>query len=187
MPTSQEAKPLESLRDLFATRGTLQYGESVNQIQHALQCAALAEDEGAEPSLVIAALLHDVGHMLHRDAAGALTAGQDDVHERLAAKWLARWFGPEVTEPIALHVDAKRFLCRREAGYFDRLTPVSVRSLQIQGGPMTPMEADAFERRPHAQGAVRVRRWDDLGKRADMTTPSLDHFLAVAERCLRPA
>ena len=187
MTPSPGAAALDALRDLFEARGALRYGERVNQIEHALQCAALAEAEGAEAYLVVAALLHDVGHMLHRDAAGALAAGRNDGHEALASKWLARWFGPDVTEPIAMHVDAKRYLCRREAGYLEALSPVSVRSLEIQGGPMTDVEAEAFERRPHLTGAVRVRRWDDQGKNEAMATPPLAHYLQIAAGCIRTA
>lgn len=185
MSATRDPSPIDALRRLFDAKGTLQYGECVNQIEHALQCATLAERAGDPPEIVIAAFLHDVGHMVHRDAAAALDAGEDDLHETLGAKWLARWFGPEVTEPIAMHVDAKRFLCAREAGYHEGLSPVSQRSLAIQGGPMSDDEAAAFERRGHADGAVRVRRWDDLGKQVDMPTGTIEHFLAVAATLVR--
>jgi len=128
MNTTQ-ASPLDIIRRMFDEHGTLIYGEQVNQIEHSLQCATLAQQSGAKPALVVAAMLHDVGHILHRDAAGALQAGDDDKHEVLGAKYLARWFGPDVTEPIALHVQAKRFLCARDPGYHARLSPVSQRSL----------------------------------------------------------
>lgn len=114
---------------MFDASGTLRYGEHVNQMEHALQYALLAQQAGDSDELVVAALLHDVGHLLHRDARGALLAGIDDVHENLGAKYLAKWFAPAVCQPIALHVQAKLFLCLREPAYHDLLSPVSQRSL----------------------------------------------------------
>jgi len=186
--TQPAAHPaIEAIRRLFEEKGGLIYGEAVNQVEHALQCGALAQAQGAAASLVVAAVLHDVGHMLHRDAAGAVEAGDDDRHERLGAKFLARWFGPEVAEPVRLHVDAKRYLCTREPGYWAALSPLSQRTLEIQGGPFTEAQALAFERLPHAMAAVSVRRWDDGGKKAGVLTPGLEHFLALAAGCARPA
>ena len=181
--TPTHTSPRAEIEQLFAVHGALIYGESVNQIDHALQCAKLAENAGASDALIIAALLHDVGHMMHRDAAGALQAGVDDGHEALGAKYLARWFGPAVTQPVTLHVQAKRYLCAREPGYHASLSPISQRTLEIQGGPMSPAEIEAFEAQAHANDAVAVRRWDDLGKQAEMQTPPLTHFMAMLERC----
>ena len=175
---------LEDIRALFDSKGALVYGEAVNQLQHALQCGALAEAEGAPASLVVAAVLHDIGHMLHRDAAGAVSAGNDDRHELLGARFLQNRFGPELAEPVRLHVDAKRYLCAREPGYWAALSPLSQRTLEIQGGPFSEEEAKAFEQLPHAQGAISLRRWDDSGKKADAVTPPLEHYLALAASCL---
>jgi phosphonate degradation associated HDIG domain protein len=183
---STSAQPLEIIEQLFSTRGQLQYGENVSQIEHALQCAALAEQAGADDELIVAAMLHDIGHLLHRDAAGALRAGADDAHESLGAKFLAGWFGPGISGPVALHVQAKRFLCTREAGYHDRLSSCSRRSLEIQGGPMSGAQAAAFEKLDYAAGGVLVRRWDDLGKQAGLATPSLTYFMAIVERHVQP-
>ena len=176
---------LAEIQRLFDTRGTLQYGEAINQIEHALQCGSLAEQEGAPPRLVLAAWLHDIGHLQHRDAAGAVAEGVDDAHQVLGAKLLSRWFGPEVTEPVRLHVEAKRYLCQREAGYWERLSTLSKRTLAIQGGPMSENEALAFERTPFHAEAVRVRRWDDLGKQPGMRTQPHAHFMAMAAQCVR--
>lgn len=181
------APPIRTLADLFARHGSLAYGEVVDQTAHALQCAALAEAEDAPDALITAALLHDIGHMLHCDAAAALAADVDDRHEALGAKFIARDFGADVSGPVALHVQAKRWLCARDPGYLERLSPVSARTLRLQGGPMSSAEADAFASLPQAQGAVRVRRWDDVGKQPGLATPGLDHFLAIAARCLRTA
>lgn len=178
---------LNEIRRLFDLKGTLAYGESVNQIEHALQCGALAEAEQAAPSLVIAAVLHDIGHMLHRDAAAAVHQGDDDRHELLGAKFLMRHFGAAVADPVRLHVDAKRYLCAQEPGYWESLSALSRRTLEIQGGPFSPEEASRFLALPHAQEAIRLRRWDDIGKKPGTTTPTLEHYLGVAAGCLNPA
>lgn len=176
--------PINTIEQLFSDHGTLIYGEAVNQIEHALQCADLAEKSGASDALIVAVFLHDVGHMMHRDAAGALLAGINDVHESLGSKFLSRWFGPEVSQPVAMHVEAKRFLCQRDSSYYDRLSSISKRTLEIQGGPMTAAQADAFEALPYALDAVSVRKWDDQGKKAAVKTPPLSHFLGIAQRCI---
>ena len=178
---------LATIERLYTAHGTLVYGEQVNQIQHALQCASLALQSGSTDAMVAAAMLHDIGHMLHGDAATALDTGEDDRHESLGADWLARWFGDDVVQPVALHVQAKRYLCARDPGYLEGLSRVSTRTLHLQGGPMQPAEAEAFERLPHARNAIDLRRWDDLGKKAGCETAPLSHFMTVIERCLLPA
>jgi len=183
MTSTHTTSPRAEIEQLFAVHGALIYGESVNQIEHALQCATLAETAGASESLIVAVLLHDVGHMMHRDTAGALQAGMDDGHEALGAKYLARWFGPAVTQPVALHVQAKRYLCALEPGYHASLSSISQRTLEIQGGPMSHTDIEAFEAQDYADDAVAVRRWDDLGKQAEIQTLPLAHFMAVLERC----
>ena len=184
-PMSQPA--LAEIQRLFDTRGTLVYGEDVNQIEHALQCGTLAEQRGATPPLVLAAWLHDIGHMQHRDAAGAVADGRDDAHEALGAKFLAHWFGPEVSEPVRLHIAAKRYLCTTEPGYWERLSPLSKRTLEIQGGPMTGPEARAFEQSPFHADALSLRRWDDSAKQPGMATRSQEHFMEIAARYVHAA
>lgn len=178
---------LLAVKALFLQHGDRTYGEGVTQIQHALQCAAAAEQAGATPCQVTAALLHDVGHMLHEDAKQALLDRVDDRHEALGASWLKQWFVDEVTIPVALHVEAKRYLCHVEPGYHDGLSPVSQTTLAMQGGPMTAQQAQAFRLRPCAEEAVAVRRWDEIGKDPAAATPSLDYFLEIAARGLRAA
>ncbi len=178
------APVLSEIQRLFELKGALAYGESVNQIEHALQCGALAEAAQAAPALVVAAVLHDIGHMLHRDAAGAVHRGDDDRHERLGAKYLQRHFGAAVAEPVRWHVEAKRYLCAQESGYWAGLSPLSRRTLEIQGGPFTPDEAAQFRQLPHAEDAIRVRRWDDIAKTPGVVTPPLEHFLRIAASCL---
>jgi len=175
------------LYEMIEERGeTLYGGEAVTQLQHALQCAQLAENEGASPALITAALLHDVGHLLEHDFEHAPEHDQDRRHEDLGDAFLARWFGPDVTEPVRLHVAAKRYLCAVEPDYLAGLSPASRHSLMLQGGPMSETEVAQFEAGPHAEDAVRLRRWDDLGKDPDMKTASLGYFLSYALRCVRP-
>jgi len=113
--------PIVHIRATFDRHGRMIYGERVNQLQHALQCGQLAERAGASAALITAALLHDIGHMLHRDPAGAQLVMFFQSHERLGAKYLGRWFGAEVAAPVALHVEAKRYLCARVPGYLESL------------------------------------------------------------------
>ncbi|MEY4863439.1 MAG: hypothetical protein RLZ51_1534 [Pseudomonadota bacterium] len=185
--TSSPHPVITEIERMFEAKGTMAYGEEVNQIQHALQCGALAHAEGASTELVLAAVLHDVGHMLHRDAAGAVESGTDDHHEAIGAKFLIRGFGPAVAEPVRLHVQAKRYLCATEAGYWESLSPLSKRTLELQSGPMSDEEIRAFEALPYAADAVRLRRWDDFGKKADAHTPPLSFFLDLARRSARAA
>ncbi|QNA73236.1 DUF971 domain-containing protein [Streptomyces sp. So13.3] len=158
-------RPLDELAALFDGAGAEQYlGEDVTQAQHMLQAASLAEAAGAAPALVAAALLHDVGHF-HGAVTGAdLMAGTDNRHSHTGAEWLARWFGPEVTEPVRLHVAAKRYLCAVEPEYFGRLSEASVHTLRVQGGPMSQSEVRDFEAEAFGAEAVRLRRWDEGAK-----------------------
>jgi phosphonate degradation associated HDIG domain protein len=177
-PTSQFSPEIAVLIDLLRERGNSAYGgEAVTQGEHALQAAWLAERSGASVSLITAALLHDLGHLVHHLADDAPGQGIDDRHEILAARRLARSFGPDVVEPVRLHVAAKRFLCAVDPGYWDSLSVPSQVSLELQGGPMTTEEVNRFRENPHGDAAVSVRRWDDLAKTANLLTPTLDHFV----------
>lgn len=156
---------LSEIESLFEKWGQQFYSENISQTAHAVQCAQLAEDANAPSALVLAALLHDIGHLVDlEDTAGKEEHQIDTVHEATAARMLAPLFPPAVTAPIALHVDGKRWLCAREDGYFETLSASSVSSLVLQGGPMSEQEADRFMAMPQFQDAVAVRRWDDLGK-----------------------
>lgn len=155
---------LEALERLYVERPGAAYGEGVSQLEHALQCAGLAEADGAPPSLIAAALLHDVGQ-LFEDEAEALEI--DRRHEITGAQALGSLFGEDVRAPIALHVAAKRWLCHREPGYFETLSPASRHTLELQGGVFDAAQAEAFERRAHWREAVALRRWDDLAKRPE--------------------
>ena len=168
---------LDALAALFADQGGAEYfGEAVTQAEHMLQAGALAESAGAPASLVAATLLHDLGHFHGEHTGHDLMAGTDNRHSHTGADWLAQWFGPAVTEPVRLHVAAKRYLCAVEPGYFALLSPASVHTLAVQGGPMTPAEAAEFAADPHGADAVRLRRWDEAAKDPDARTPPFDHF-----------
>ena len=170
---------------LFAQRGNSNYGgEAVTQLEHALQAATFAEQEQATPQLITAALLHDVGHLLHDLPEDAPDQGLDDRHEALAAKWLGPRFPASVTAPVALHVDAKRYLCAVESEYFDQLSPPSVQSLHLQGGPLSTDEVARFQTHAYYPDAVQLRRWDDRAKIPHLTTPDLEHFLRIVEQAV---
>jgi len=175
-----DADPVELIAGLFASEGAAEYlGEPVTQAAHMLQAAALAERDGAEPALVAAALLHDVGHFTGAVSGAELMAGTDNKHSDTGAAWLAQWFGPEVTEPVRLHVAAKRYLCAVEPDYAATLSPASVYTLGVQGGPMTPAQAASFAASRYAAAACQLRRWDDAAKDPGALTPSFEHFRPV--------
>ena len=166
----------EILARLEERGGEMYGGEEVTQLQHALQCATLARKAGSPPMLVTAALLHDYGHLLNEDDAAAAASGQDMFHEEIAANYLSQWFPTEVTEPIRMHVPAKRYLCSVDDTYFSGLSPASVVSLEVQGGVFSDAEAETFIARPHAPEAVELRRWDDLAKDVSARTDPLVSF-----------
>ncbi|MGO9270900.1 MAG: phosphonate degradation HD-domain oxygenase [Terriglobia bacterium] len=172
----------DEIVELFATRGDAAYfGEPVSQKEHALQAAHLAAVEHAPEPLVVAALLHDVGHLVHGLPEDIADQGVDARHEAAGEAWLARHFGPEVTEPVRLHVDAKRYLCRADPDYLSGLSPASVESLALQGGPFSEAEARRFEEHRYFREAVRVRRWDDQAKIPGLDVPDLESYREAVE------
>lgn len=177
---------IQDLVALIDGKGHRAYGLShINQRAHALQAAWLAEQAGCPSALITASLLHDIGHMVHDLGENPAEQGIDDRHEALGDAYLRAHFGPEVTEPVRLHVAAKRYLCGTEADYFARLSADSVRSLALQGGPMSPGEAAAFIAQPHAPDAVALRRFDEGAKVKGLQTPETAHFVPHIRACLR--
>jgi phosphonate degradation associated HDIG domain protein len=172
--------------------------EAVSQLEHALQCAHLAEIAEESPETIVAALLHDLGHMLGANSQRPKFAMQgegdgksqdpdqtppttDDLHQYIALPFLRGVFGDAVLEPIKLHVEAKRYLCATDPDYWEALSPASKHSLVLQGGVHSPEQASAFEALPFSDRAARLRRYDDLAKVPGARTPGLEHY----ERLMR--
>ncbi|MBY4697532.1 HD domain-containing protein [Burkholderia latens] len=182
------ALTVEEIHGLYREHGHVAYsGEPVTQLEHALQSGLLAEESGADDALVAAAFLHDLGHLLSCQGETPSARGIDDLHQYYVLPFVRPLFGDAVLEPIRLHVDAKRCLCRTDAGYVESLSADSARSLALQGGIYSDDEAAAFLRRPVAADALRLRRWDDAAKEAGKVTPGLDHYMEIVARQVRVA
>jgi [1-hydroxy-2-(trimethylamino)ethyl]phosphonate dioxygenase len=179
---------VDEIFQLLEQRGQGSYfGEPVSQLEHALQCANFAVKEQASEELVAAALLHDIGHLLHEEGEDIADRGGDTEHEHLGQEWLSAHFAPAVTDPIALHVAAKRYLCATDPAYLGKLSPASVQSLQLQGGVMNEEEVAEFEANEFAKDALRLRRWDDLAKEKGAQVPPLGHYREILVSVMRPA
>jgi phosphonate degradation associated HDIG domain protein len=174
--------------EIFAVlinKGSRAYGgEPVNQLEHAIQTAMLAEQSCADAPLIVASLLHDYGHLVHEIGEQVFSRGLDDRHEIIGAGKLSAFFGDAVTMPIKLHVDAKRYLCAIDTAYQKNLSPASAWSLKFQGAPFAAAERDDFIKRPFAADAAKLRRWDDSAKQFGLRTPDLEHFRPYIEACL---
>jgi phosphonate degradation associated HDIG domain protein len=173
----------DELYSIYSQRGAASYfGESVSVTEHGLQAAYFATMAGAADALIVAALLHDIGHLIDPVPDDIQEWKSDAQHELLGSRWLASRFGPEVSEPVRLHVPAKRYLCAKEPSYYSSLSPASVVTLALQGGPMSSAQMAAFESEPYSRDAIRVRRWDDQAKVARLRTPDWEHYRAMIER-----
>lgn len=171
---------------LFEKNGDSAYGgEAVTQGEHALQAAHLAVEENCQPSLVVACLLHDVGHLLHALPDDAPEHGVDDMHEELGYRFVNKYFKQSVAEPVRLHVAAKRYLCTKDPEYLSKLSAPSLLSLQLQGGPMTQEECRLFEQNPFYLDAIQLRRYDDLAKIPNLDVPVLSHYRPFMEELLK--
>jgi phosphonate degradation associated HDIG domain protein len=172
----------EEILAIYGRRGSEAYfGENVSTTEHCLQAAYFAQIAGAPPGLVVAALLHDIGHLVDEVPLDIADWAVDAHHEEIGGHWLAQRFRPEVSEPVRLHVPAKRYLLATDAKYFAKLSPASVITLKLQGGPMAAHEVAQFETEAYYKEAVRVRQWDDQGKVAGLKTPSLGDYRALIE------
>ena len=183
------ALTIEQIQVLFLTHGSKQYGrEAVSQLDHALQCAYLAEQAAETRETIVAALLHDLGHFLvdQHEVDTTQPALNDDLHQYVALPFLRPLFDEAVLEPVRLHVDAKRYLCATEQTYWDALSPASKQSLVLQGGVFSDAQAIAFMAQPYAAEAVRLRRYDDLAKVPGCETPPLAHFMDALIHVQRP-
>jgi [1-hydroxy-2-(trimethylamino)ethyl]phosphonate dioxygenase len=184
--TVSSSTTIDEIFRLFETSGRQRYfGEGVTQAEHALQTAWLAEKSGAAPAVIAAALLHDVGHLLHGLDEDIAEEDIDARHEAVGAAYLAQRFNTELVAAVSLHVLAKRYLVATVPGYADNLSDASVHSLELQGGPMSPEEAAEFAAKKAAAGAIALRRWDDEAKVVGLKTPDLNHFRPYLEESLR--
>ncbi len=195
---------IEHIEYLFYRYGSRPFeGRSPTQLEHALQCAHLAEHAGADDALVTAALLLDLGLLLSLDAnetnharaalasIGAASSGEGrgdegrgDVRQAARALPLLREsFGNAVVEPILLQDDAGRYLAAVDAGYLGKLSPASQSRLQARGGPFDAGQCEAFATLAGASRALLLRRWGDASQVSGIMTPSLEHFLERARRC----
>jgi [1-hydroxy-2-(trimethylamino)ethyl]phosphonate dioxygenase len=167
---------IDGIFQLYRERGNRLYGEAVTETEHALQCATFARRAGESPEIIAGCLIHDFGHLCHDLGEDIADRGIDAAHEDLGADRLAEWFPAEVVEPIRLHVQAKRYLCWKEPLYYSELSEASRQSLVLQGGPMDETEGRAFEKHPHFEAAICLRRYDDMGKVAGMKIDSFEDF-----------
>ena len=178
---------IADIEKLFRAHGHIAYsGEGVTQLEHALQAAQHAERAGADATLVTAAFLHDLGHLLNLQGETPTERGIDDQHQYFAIPFIRPLFPAAVVEAIRLHVDAKRALCALEPEYYEALSEDSKRSLTLQGGIFSRAETEEFLAKPFAENAMRVRRWDDAAKVPGEVTPPIAHYLKIASRCAIP-
>jgi phosphonate degradation associated HDIG domain protein len=183
------ATPRQKVAVLFnymEIRGQSFYDEAVTQLEHALQCAALATQNDATPTLITSALLHDIGHfILDEHNADVVFLNTDLNHEEIGAQYLEPFFPKTITTPIRLHVPAKRYLCTTDATYYDGLSEASKMSLKLQGGVMSDVEQDGFEQIPYFRDALTLRRWDDMAKIKGLETVQLETYRDIVQQCLQ--
>ena len=174
---------VDFIADIFTRRGAESYlGENVTMSEHMLQGALLAEQAGASDTMVAGALLHDIGHYTNEFGDDYIEQGIDNLHEEAGAKVLAPFFPAAVTDCIRYHVAAKRYLCATDAEYFAKLSDASVKTLELQGGPMSADEVAAFAKNPNLAAILQVRIWDDQGKVSGLRTPAFDHYAPLLQR-----
>ncbi|GJL81232.1 MAG: phosphodiesterase [marine bacterium B5-7] len=179
---------VDFLDDIINRRGAEAYlGEPLTISAHMLQCAQLAENEDAGDEMIVAALLHDIGHFTSEFPADAYLDDIDNLHEAAGARVVEPFFPKVVVDCVRHHVEAKRYLCATEPEYTNRLSHASVLSLNLQGGPMGKSEVDTFESQPNFEAIVRVRRWDDEAKVSRRKTPPFEHYLPVLRRVVKAA
>ena len=181
----EKQEVVDFILHLFIEKGGDLYGgEAVTQLEHGLQAAHFAKTEGASDNLVVAALLHDIGHLLHDLPDNATEVGVDDIHEELGAQFLIQYFYKEVVESVKLHVTAKRYLCLVDAEYYNTLSPTSQASLILQGGIMSELEKIEFEKNEFYNQAVALRKWDDRAKIPNLKVDDIEVYKTLIKNAL---
>lgn len=174
---------LDYIHHLFDGHGAeVYFGEQVTIAEHMLQAAHFAERDGADEKLIVATLLHDVGHLNNKFGDNYIEQGVDNQHENAGSKILEPFFDKEITEPIRLHVAAKKYLCATNKKYYETLSDASKQTLQLQGGAMNAAAQHEFESNAYAKSAIRLRYWDDAGKVSGMRVAGLEHYHAMIDR-----
>jgi len=168
----------------YETGGDLDYGENFSMREHMLQTACLAERDGRDERVIVAALLHDYGHLVCNQPNNIFSEGSDNFHETLGARALENWFDEEIVGAVRLHVDAKRYLCATNPKYIAKLSDASIMTLEVQGGPMNREEMVRFREHAGYKMALTIRVYDDLGKEPKMSRPELEHYVPMLRRCL---
>lgn len=172
----------DEIVEIYTSGASEEYlGEDVKLVEHMLQCADLAKQSGASNELVLAALLHDIGHLLITDATEAHSSGIDAHHDEIGAQWVEERFPDSVSMPILLHVDAKKYLVATDSDYYEKLSQASKDTLKMQGGPLTLEEAAEFFALDGAKEAIQVRLWDDQAKVRDKPTSTIEEFREIIE------
>ncbi|MBU2983430.1 HD domain-containing protein [Lentibacter algarum] len=171
------------LGDIFERCGGEEYlGEPVTMAEHMLQGATIAEQQGLSEDIIVAALLHDIGHFTSEFGTFAMDDTEDRFHEEAGAKVLEAFFPTLITDCVRYHVAAKRYLCATKPEYFERLSEASIHSLNLQGGPMNAEEVTDFAKNPNLARIIQVRYLDEAGKHPDMQTPDFWHFAPMVQR-----
>ena len=174
---------VEFIGDIFARCGDEEYlGEPVTMAQHMLQGAAIAEKNKMDEDVIVAALLHDIGHFTSEFGTFSMDDTEDRFHEEAGAKVLEAFFPSLVIDCVRYHVAAKRYLCATNPHYFGKLSEASVHSLKLQGGPMSADEVKAFEENPNLEKIVQVRYLDEAAKDPEMETPDYWHYAPMVQR-----
>jgi len=175
---------IEEILNAYEACGDLDYGENISMREHMLQTACLAERGGHDERVIVAALLHDYGHLVCNQPNNIFSEGNDNFHESIGARALGQWFDKEIVGAVRLHVDAKRYLCGKNPKYLTKLSEASITTLAVQGGPMNSEEMLGFREQAGYKMALTVRVYDDLGKEPTMSRPELEHYVPMLRRCL---